>query len=31
MLAGHDLVIDGSDNFATRLAVSDSALRSAFR
>ena len=23
-LAGHDLVIDGSDNFATRLAVSDS-------
>ena len=23
MLAGHDLVIDGSDNFATRLAVSD--------
>ena len=24
ILAGHDLVIDGSDNFATRLAVSDS-------
>jgi molybdopterin-synthase adenylyltransferase len=24
LLAGHDLVIDGSDNFATRLAVSDS-------
>ena len=23
MLTGHDLVIDGSDNFATRLAVSD--------
>ncbi len=23
MLAGHDLVIDGTDNFATRLAVSD--------
>ena len=23
LLAGHDLVIDGSDNFATRLAVSD--------
>ena len=23
ILAGHDLVIDGSDNFATRLAVSD--------
>lgn len=23
MLGGHDLVIDGSDNFATRLAVSD--------
>jgi adenylyltransferase/sulfurtransferase len=23
MLAGHDLVIDGSDNFATRLAVGD--------
>ena len=22
-LAGHDLVLDGSDNFATRLAVSD--------
>lgn len=26
-LAGHDLVIDGSDNFATRLAVSDAAVR----
>ena len=26
LLAGHDLVIDGSDNFATRLAVSDSCL-----
>ena len=24
LLAGHDLVIDGSDNFETRLAVSDS-------
>ena len=24
LLGGHDLVIDGSDNFATRLAVSDS-------
>ena len=24
LLAGHDLVLDGSDNFATRLAVSDS-------
>jgi molybdopterin/thiamine biosynthesis adenylyltransferase len=24
LLAGHELVIDGSDNFATRLAVSDS-------
>ncbi|GAA4720244.1 HesA/MoeB/ThiF family protein [Sphingomonas lutea] len=23
LLAGHDLIIDGSDNFATRLAVSD--------
>lgn len=23
LLAGHDLVIDGSDNFATRLAISD--------
>ncbi len=23
LLAGHDLVIDGTDNFATRLAVSD--------
>ena len=26
LLAGHDLVIDGSDNFATRLAVSDACL-----
>jgi adenylyltransferase/sulfurtransferase len=25
-LAGHDLVIDGSDNFATRLAVSDASV-----
>jgi adenylyltransferase/sulfurtransferase len=29
LLAGHDLVIDGSDNFATRLAVSDACV--AFR
>jgi adenylyltransferase/sulfurtransferase len=27
LLAGHDLVIDGTDNFATRLTVSDSCLR----
>jgi molybdopterin-synthase adenylyltransferase len=27
LLSGHDLVLDGSDNFATRLAVSDSCLR----
>jgi adenylyltransferase/sulfurtransferase len=27
LLAGHDLVIDGSDNFATRLAVSDACVR----
>ena len=27
LLAGHDLVLDGSDNFATRLAVSDSCVR----
>ena len=27
MLADHDLVIDGSDNFATRLAVSDACVR----
>jgi molybdopterin/thiamine biosynthesis adenylyltransferase len=27
LLAGHDLVLDGSDNFATRLAVSDAATR----
>ena len=26
-LAGHDLVIDGSDNFATRLAVSDTCVK----
>lgn len=26
VLAGHDLVIDGSDNFATRLAVSDASV-----
>ncbi|WP_164157650.1 HesA/MoeB/ThiF family protein [Sandarakinorhabdus rubra] len=26
LLAGHDLVIDGSDSFATRLAVADAAL-----
>jgi adenylyltransferase/sulfurtransferase len=26
LLAGHDLVIDGSDNFATRLAVSDACI-----
>lgn len=26
LLAGHDLVIDGSDNFATRLAVSDTSV-----
>jgi adenylyltransferase/sulfurtransferase len=26
-LAGHDMVIDGSDNFATRLAVSDACVR----
>ena len=28
LLAGHDLVIDGSDNFATRLAVSDACVHS---
>jgi len=28
LLAGHDLVIDGSDNFATRLAVSDACIHS---
>jgi adenylyltransferase/sulfurtransferase len=27
LLVGHDLVIDGSDNFATRLAVSDACVR----
>lgn len=27
LLGGHDLVIDGSDNFATRLAVSDCCVR----
>lgn len=27
LLSGHDLVIDGSDNFATRLTVSDAATR----
>jgi adenylyltransferase/sulfurtransferase len=27
LLGGHDLVLDGSDNFATRLAVSDSCVR----
>lgn len=27
LLAGHDLVIDGSDNFMTRLAASDAAVR----
>ncbi|HET7576507.1 MAG TPA: HesA/MoeB/ThiF family protein [Sphingomicrobium sp.] len=27
LLAGHDLVIDGSDNFATRLAISDACVK----
>ena len=27
LLLGHDLILDGSDNFATRLAVSDTATR----
>ena len=27
ILTGHDLIIDGTDNFATRLAVSDAAFR----
>ncbi len=27
LLRGHDLVIDGSDNFATRLAVSDACVK----
>jgi molybdopterin-synthase adenylyltransferase len=30
LLAGHDLVIDGSDNFATRLAVSDACVELGF-
>ena len=28
LIAGHDLIVDGSDNFATRLAVSDAAVAS---
>ena len=31
ILAGHDLVFDGSDNFETRLLVSDASHRSACR
>ncbi len=31
LLAGHDLVIDGSDNFATRLAVSDACVAAGIR
>jgi molybdopterin/thiamine biosynthesis adenylyltransferase len=31
ILAGHDLVIDGSDNFATRLAVSDACVELGIR
>ena len=31
LLAGHDLVIDGSDNFATRLAVSDACVKLGIR
>lgn len=27
MLAGHDLIIDGTDNFATRLTISDAAVK----
>lgn len=27
LLSGHDLILDGTDNFATRLAVSDAAVR----
>lgn len=27
LLAGHDLIVDGCDNFATRLAVNDAAVR----
>jgi adenylyltransferase/sulfurtransferase len=27
LLAGHDLIVDGTDNFATRLIVSDAAVR----
>jgi len=27
ILSGHDLIVDGTDNFATRLAVSDAAVR----
>jgi adenylyltransferase/sulfurtransferase len=27
ILSGHDLILDGTDNFATRLAVSDAAVR----
>jgi molybdopterin/thiamine biosynthesis adenylyltransferase len=27
LLAGHDLILDGTDNFATRLTVSDAAVR----
>ena len=27
LLAGHDLILDGTDNFATRLVVSDAAVR----
>ena len=30
LLAGHDLVIDGSDNFATRLAISDACVAGGF-
>ncbi|AKM11458.1 molybdopterin biosynthesis protein MoeB [Croceicoccus naphthovorans] len=29
LIAGHDVVVDGSDNFATRLAVSDACVASA--